>query len=61
MHHYFIYCEGPNLLSPNHEQDPATIERVEGVERKMFEASSPTETALLQGRPKIDLTPENLP
>jgi hypothetical protein len=25
MHHYFIYCEGPNSLSPNHGRDPATI------------------------------------
>ena len=34
VHHYFIYCEGPNLLSPNHEQDPATFERVEGVKKE---------------------------
>lgn len=34
VHHYFIYCEGPNSLSPNHRQDPATIERVEGVRRE---------------------------
>jgi hypothetical protein len=31
MHHHFIYCEGPNSSSPNHERDPATFERVGGV------------------------------
>ena len=43
MHHYFICCEGPNTLSPNHEQDPATIERVEGVRKEKHPGpSSPT-------------------
>jgi len=34
MRHYFIYCEGPNTPSPNHEQDPATIRRVGGVRKE---------------------------
>ena len=34
MRHYFIYCEGPTTLSPNHGRDPATIQRVGGVRRK---------------------------
>jgi hypothetical protein len=34
LHHYFICCEGPNTLSPDHERDPVTIERVEGVKKE---------------------------
>ena len=38
MHHYSICCEVPNSPSPNHGQDPATIERVGGEERKFSPA-----------------------
>ena len=54
MHRYFIYCEVPNSLSPNHGRDPATIERVGGVKEKMFEISCSTRTASLQGRLDFD-------
>jgi hypothetical protein len=53
MHHYFIYCEGPNALSPNHEQDPATIERVEGVRKEKHPRNFSTDgdrAALGQGQ-----------
>ena len=54
MHHYFIYCEVPNLLSPNHGRDPATIERVEGVREENCQgAFRLAAIASLQGRLKI--------
>ena len=53
LHHYFICCEGPNMLSPDHERDPATVERVEGMEKEKRLHVDFADAALLQGRAEI--------